>query len=563
MINRRVAFKILLPNLALNNERLVALFQREAEMAGQLSHENIVDIKDAGRTPEGLAYIVMEWLDGHTLDDELAQEKQLSFQRTAVILRQVAAALDHAHSRNIIHRDLKPSNIMIVSRPDGGEQVKVVDFGIAKVASESTASPVSRLIGTPHYASPEQFMLGSLIDGRSDIYSLGVMLYQMLSGTLPFLAPTPQELIKLRKTEAPPHIREHRGDVPEAIDQLLERMLAREPENRPQSAGEAVKLFDRAIDPAGDRLATARANAMPTVIGSSADTNEGVDIDELVAGSSDTVDARSSSRTVPYGAETTPHPPSPAARDAQEKDALAEAPVDQSVVHADGKLKKYGAVAALALALAVAGLFLYPRFIQPLLSDGSASTTGGAPEPVRTELMNYYLDISSDRCNTLTRGAGDESLRAGQAFRFHFRPSENGYLYIIAQNEKNVPMTFLTAQPDADTSVKSNFVAAGSDYSFPSGDGNCIGISGDERMMAFTVIFSPSLLATPAFLTAPAMRELNATEQNELRQWRRQHESSAPQITPDAMQQLSRVTALRSPDDAGRPVIFDLPIKRR
>src|SRR5262249_40676552 len=175
MINRRVAFKILLPNLALGNEKLLNLFQREAETSGQLTHENIVDVKDAGRTPEGLAYIVMEWLEGNTLEEYLRGTRQLGFTRIAELLRQIAAALDYAPPRRIVHRDLKPSNIILASLANGREQVKVVDFGIAKVINDTAASPVSRMMGTPHYSSPEQFRVGANIDGRSDIYSLGVM----------------------------------------------------------------------------------------------------------------------------------------------------------------------------------------------------------------------------------------------------------------------------------------------------------------------------------------------------------------------------------------------------
>src|SRR5262245_38123676 len=125
MINRRVAFKILLPNLALGNEKLLNLFQREAQTSGQLTQEKIVDVKDAGRTPEGLAYIVMEWLEGNTLEEELRGTRQLGFTRIAELLRQIAAALDYAHAHRIVHRDLKPSNIILASLANGREQVKV------------------------------------------------------------------------------------------------------------------------------------------------------------------------------------------------------------------------------------------------------------------------------------------------------------------------------------------------------------------------------------------------------------------------------------------------------
>jgi hypothetical protein len=198
-----------------------------------------------------------------------------------------------------------------------------------------------------------------------------------------------------------------------------------------------------------------------------------------------------------------------------------------------------------------------------LIRSRLVDENSGSAQPARAELMSYYFEVSSDQCRSWARGTGDESLESRQAFRFHFIPRESGYLYIIAQNEKNVPTVFLSAQPHPNTGVKSNFVEAGSDYSFPSGQGNCIGVSENEPMMAFTVIFSPTLLASPSFLAEPAMRELNATEQHELKLWLEQRKTVAPEITPNAIERSTRVTVVRKPDDASTPVIFDLPVKRR
>jgi eukaryotic-like serine/threonine-protein kinase len=158
----RVAFKILLPHLALKQPNLVDLFVREARLAFNLAHENIVRIYDAGRADTGnfgkeVSYIAMEWLDGRALDEELTANGSFSLERAADILRQTAAALDCAHTRRIVHRDLKPSNVMVVRQPDGSERVKVLDFGIAKVLDATAGSPVSQWRGTYLYSSPEQF----------------------------------------------------------------------------------------------------------------------------------------------------------------------------------------------------------------------------------------------------------------------------------------------------------------------------------------------------------------------------------------------------------------------
>jgi serine/threonine protein kinase len=255
-IERRVAVKVLLPHLSLNNQRILGLFEREAKIAGRLTHENIADVKDAGQTPDGIAYLVMEWLGGSTLEDDLAARGPLSLERTANLLRQTASALDEAHSKHVIHRDLKPSNVMLITHPDGREQVKVLDFGIGKVLSDTSASPVSGIMGTPQYASPEQFNIGANIDGRTDIYSLGIMLYQMLTGALPFDAPSIREMINMHLTAPPPPLRQLRPDIPPAIEELVNRMLSKNPAQRPQRAGEVSALFERGMKSEPARLQT-------------------------------------------------------------------------------------------------------------------------------------------------------------------------------------------------------------------------------------------------------------------------------------------------------------------
>ncbi len=250
-VERPVAFKILLPNLAVNDQNMLALFEREARTAGRLTHENIATVHDAGRTPDELAYIVMEWLEGKTLEDEFQTHGQMSFKRMLHLLRQVAAALDTAHAHGVIHRDLKPANIMILPRGSRGEEerdlVKVLDFGLAKVTSESTDLQVSSALGTPHYASPEQFRIGEEIDGRSDIYSLGVIVYRMLTGCLPFEAASVHALIRLHLLETPPPLRIRRADAPVEVEYLVNRMLAKTPHYRPASAGEAIEAFEQAL----------------------------------------------------------------------------------------------------------------------------------------------------------------------------------------------------------------------------------------------------------------------------------------------------------------------------
>jgi eukaryotic-like serine/threonine-protein kinase len=245
-LDRRVALKILQPNIALSNVRLLELFEREAKTAAQLTHENIVIVLDAGRTANDLAYIAMEWLEGYTLAEEIAARGQLDFGRVMEILRQVAAALEAAHAARVVHRDLKPTNIMLVRQQDGRERLKVLDFGIAKVINDTAVSPVSAVMGTPLYASPEQLSLGGHIDGRADIYSLGVILFEMLTGEPPFSAASAREMIQLQMSAPPPPLRKFRPDAPPGLEWLISRLLAKDPEDRPQSAGQIPALYENA-----------------------------------------------------------------------------------------------------------------------------------------------------------------------------------------------------------------------------------------------------------------------------------------------------------------------------
>ncbi len=247
-LDRQVAYKILQPQVAQRDPKTVGLFEGEAKTAAKLQHENIVTIHDAGRTMDDISYIAMEWLEGRPLDEELAARGRFSFDRTAEILRQVAAALACAHANRTVHRDLKPSNVMLTQRL-GGEQVKVVDFGIAKVLSSNAASTISRISGTPAYASPEQWTRGGQIDGRADIYALGVMLFEMLTGKLPFSAQGVEELIRLKLTAPPLSLRSLLPDAPAALDDLLRAMMDIDPNRRPQKVGEVPALFEAACRP--------------------------------------------------------------------------------------------------------------------------------------------------------------------------------------------------------------------------------------------------------------------------------------------------------------------------
>jgi serine/threonine protein kinase len=243
-LGRTVAVKILKPDIKEEDAAGAReLFQREALTAGQLVHPNIVAVTDTGEE-FGFAYLIMEWLEGRTLEDELHARAPLSPAETASLLAGIADALQTAHDAGVIHRDIKPSNIHLGRH--GRTHVKVLDFGIAKVVKTSTAAAASRVAGTLSYMSPEQ--LGSEpIDRRADIYSLGIMLYQMLTGTLPFTGESQGQIVHQHFVEPPPPLSRVRPDLPGALSNVIERALAKRREMRQSTAQELYEEFTAAL----------------------------------------------------------------------------------------------------------------------------------------------------------------------------------------------------------------------------------------------------------------------------------------------------------------------------
>jgi predicted Ser/Thr protein kinase len=246
-LERPVAVKIIKPEFA--SDRDVAdRFLREARTMAKLRHPHAAMIFDAGSLPDGRHFIIMEFVEGQTLSDALALEGRFSFNRAVQIATQVCDVLDEAHRLGIIHRDLKPSNIMMSERG-----ICVLDFGVAKVlasAAESTTTHVStgsgQLVGTPRYMSPEQ-CLGQRVGARSDLYSLGVLLYEMLAGRPPFVDPLQSALLVKQATAAAPPLPKLRQDVPRSLALAVHTLLAKRPEDRPRTAAAAKALLERSL----------------------------------------------------------------------------------------------------------------------------------------------------------------------------------------------------------------------------------------------------------------------------------------------------------------------------
>ncbi len=240
-IGRRDAIKVLRPGMA-RDEEAIARFTRGARHASGIRHPNVCAIYDFGTTEQGLHFLAMEFVDGGSLSEVMDADGRLGLERATDILLQAAGALQVAHDRGIIHRDLKPDNIMLSREPGGSELVKVVDFDIALGPQEGEGARVTRhgyVVGTPEYMSPEQ-LTGDPLDARSDVYSLALVFFRMLTGRLPFDSGTAQEVMVRRLTVDPLPLREAAPDagLPDALEPVLSRALARKAADRYASAAE-------------------------------------------------------------------------------------------------------------------------------------------------------------------------------------------------------------------------------------------------------------------------------------------------------------------------------------
>ncbi len=251
-MGRMSAIKVLTQAMVADPDA-VARFNREAANAARITHPNVCAIYDFGETPEGLIYLAMEFIEGDALTTVLEREGgRLAAPRAAAIIQQAGDALQAAHDLGIVHRDLKPDNIMITEGRDGGDVVKVVDFGIAKAMGGNEGQTVTKtglVVGTPEYMSPEQ-LSGDTLDGRSDIYSLGLVFFRIITGTLPFQADSAQETMIKRLTDDPLKLNEAfpEGSFPPRLQAVVDNALQRMPGERSSSAAAFAREVAAAVD---------------------------------------------------------------------------------------------------------------------------------------------------------------------------------------------------------------------------------------------------------------------------------------------------------------------------
>jgi serine/threonine-protein kinase len=240
-----VAIKFLLPDLAMdatNRER----FLREAKAANRIDHENIIDVADFGETREGHTYLVMEFLEGIALAEEISQKGSLGVVRSVDIAMQCASALARAHELDVVHRDIKPENIYLVIHPTRRDFVKILDFGLAHMKGELRLTASGAVFGTPEYMAPEQAR-GAPLTGLADLYALGCVIFEMLAGTPPFSGTTPDLILKHMR-EPPPLASSRNPHVPPPLDAVVKKLLEKDPKKRHRDAHHLLEDLRRIAD---------------------------------------------------------------------------------------------------------------------------------------------------------------------------------------------------------------------------------------------------------------------------------------------------------------------------
>jgi serine/threonine-protein kinase len=242
-LEEKVAIKFLLTEMITSGEA-VARFTREARAAVKIKSDHVVRVSDVGMLENGAPYMVMEYLEGEDLSGWIKKRGALSVEQSVEFLLQTCEAIAEAHTLGIIHRDLKPANLFVIRRPDGALSVKVLDFGISKMRGAGSSVPdvsitkTSAMMGSPLYMSPEQMQSAKDVDPRADIWAMGIILYELLTGEAPFVAESVPELVAKVLSVPPPSLRSKRSEAPEGLDAVIIKCLEKDPANRFESVAE-------------------------------------------------------------------------------------------------------------------------------------------------------------------------------------------------------------------------------------------------------------------------------------------------------------------------------------
>jgi hypothetical protein len=511
------------------------------------------------------------------------------------------SVLNAAHAMGVVHRDLKPENIMIgKASADGVPVVKLLDLGIAKLrevaGAEKTGNTnltvAGQMLGTPYYMSPEQW--GELpddgnseIDGRADIYSLGVVFHEIISGKRPFSGVTLAELRRQHVSNTPPLLHEIDPGVPENFSRAIARSIAKDRGQRQATAGELATELQSALTAEG---------IAPTLFVSGVSAGSAVEVDEsrgpltaaertaaTVVGESAPTGVEGSN--IPSQAATMPtvlakakETPAPATMLSLPGGAVQQSPLSTPAPVAAARRSSMPLIAAgvVVLLLVVgAGGYAVMHFMGKS-GDNTAARTDPAKDTKGTagsdlaagahEVGRYWVEVNTPNKDEAILAGESLSMKSQQQFKFHFSPSENGYLYIIAPSDKNVLTTLLTSKPLTDFGIKTNEIKSGQDFAFPaetSKQTSWLNFDQNPGTDEFIMIFSPKPMEGLDFLNNAALHQLTADEQKQLAALREQGKLKS--VGADVVKTgASPFVSVKVPQNAETsPVIFTVRLEHK
>ena len=605
LLGDRVAIKVLPPEVRTNAEWL-RRFRREGQAARRFRHPNAVTVYDLRTAADGTIYMVMEYVEGHTLDHELKTRGQFSAREAFEILTPIMSVLDTAHAMGVVHRDLKPENIMVGSPAEGGEPVvKLLDLGIAKMreiagsdnGGNTALTMAGQVLGTPYYMSPEQWgeipRDGSTeIDGRADIYSLGLVFYEMILGRRCFAGNTLHELRREHVTTTPRPLHELVADVPIGFSDAIVRATAKDRGDRQPTtrvlADELRAGLDtpsRSTGPVTDQPpALAETVAIPRGVQTNSDVNAPTILTVEPAATSPVgrQPAAANDATVYEPAKPAPAPAKPEMPAATVAESAAPsivtvpqvprpapeipkvAPVAPASKSKAGLLIGVAVVLILLVAGGVGAFLIWNKTRSSTTGAGNANTAART-EVAPREVSRYWLELEPAAAGgTPTQVAGLVPIASGQSFKFHFTFDDDGYLYIFGPGgDTNRPTAFLTTKPLALTGVTSNRVTKGVEFSFPKGAGSNLTLDKNPGTDNFTVVFSKTPLSSPSLFNEQVTGEpLPATQQSDLKTFLSRYQDKRPVTELDESNaQAPFVKVKTPPDQTNNPMVFEIRIQ--
>lgn len=636
LLGDRVAIKVLPPEMR-NNAEWLRRFKREGQAARRFRHPNAVTVYDLRTTNDGLIYMVMEYVEGKTLDAELRSRGKFTPAEALAVMEPVMSVLNAAHEQGVVHRDLKPENIMIGKATSGGAPtVKLLDLGIAKISelagapSTETNAPltvVGQILGTPYYMSPEQWGEvprdhNSEIDGRADIYSLGVVFYELITGRRPFNGLSLAEIRREHCSGTAPRLDTVAADVPVPFGEAIAQAISKDRSDRPATAAELANRLRAALGmptltaaafnlsgtshegtttpgtptnnltgesatPTGD---SGRAPGQATNMGAGAATNYSggppPDATGVLPGARGT---GSDLAGAPPPPSSNPSVPLAATSFAQMPPAESVAPArpPQPTMYSSPQMQVAPAPAAPAPSFSAPAA---PAYIEPAKKKGKAGLflgVGGVllvigvlvlgvggyfgyqywwvPAHESKESYRMWLETTTDSSQVKGNRMVDlaPSLKSGDSFRFHFQSAFNGYLYIVGQDTKGNQVLYLTNKPMPETKVSNNVVNSGQDYEFPKE----IWLTLDTNPGAelYTIIVSSKKLDSPSFLDEMPSSDgtpLTQQQKDDLAAFVRKYTANKPEVAVNKETGGEPVVMIKTPPGANPddPVIYEMQL---